>query len=39
MLYFLKEDFDGLNQKIVEICELMEKIGKEIGESCNETTL
>lgn len=36
MLYFLREDFDKLNQKIVEVCKRMEKIGKEIGESCDE---
>lgn len=38
MFYFLKEDLDELDNKITEIKKRLEKIGKEIGESCNQSS-
>lgn len=38
MYYFFEEDFNELSNKIEEIKERLEKIGKEIGESCNQSS-
>ncbi|MEK7588912.1 MAG: GreA/GreB family elongation factor [Patescibacteria group bacterium] len=34
--YFLPKDFEELNIKIIDICEKIKEIGKEMGRSCQE---
>lgn len=36
MYYFLKEDFEGLDKQIDQICDEIKRIGKEMGKSCQE---
>jgi len=36
MYYFLKDDFDELNDQILKICDKIREIGQEMGSSCKE---
>lgn len=36
MFYFLPDDFEDLNDQIEQICERIEELGKEAGESCQQ---
>ncbi|KKR47323.1 MAG: Transcription elongation factor GreA [Parcubacteria group bacterium GW2011_GWA2_40_143] len=38
MYYFLEEDFKDLNEKIIETINILEKIGKEMGESTTQSS-
>ncbi|MBI5913190.1 GreA/GreB family elongation factor [Candidatus Azambacteria bacterium] len=36
MYFFLKEDFEGLDKQIEQICDKIKEIGQEMGKSCQE---